>query len=150
MSNKVRLHIEKHFSFYFTMLTCIVLWLCRNCSILIYLFNNRLSDKDFLAALLTLSSIIFGFLLTTIIFLLQSESKSICIIKKLNRVNDLIKYNKKAVYSSFVTVVFTTIIMLLGDRYNIDWLKSVWIYTTIYSAISSAQFLQLFFKLIMN
>jgi len=92
------------------------------------------------------SSISFGFLLTVLTILLQTQTKAIVNIKNAGRFNDLIKANKRGVALSLI-LVFVSILFL--SLYDSDLLKLIvcknW---TIQSLINST-FLAIFvFQLI--
>lgn len=58
-------------------------------------------DKTFISALVTAESIVFGFLLTTMVTLMQLNNSAIKNLIDTNRFPELIQYNKTAVIYSF-------------------------------------------------
>ncbi len=113
---------------------------------LFFRLSSHLSMDKFVDKTVDYSSISFGFLLTVLTILLQTQTKAIVNIKNAGRFNDLIKANKRGVALSLI-LVFVSILFL--SLYDSDLLKLIvcknW---TIQSLINST-FLAIFvFQLI--
>lgn len=76
-------------------------------------FSDLFYDK-----LVDFTGIVFGFLITVLTILLQSNNESIKLLKKYNRFKDLIFYNKEVVVFSALICFYTILIIALKDNFN--------------------------------
>jgi hypothetical protein len=107
-------------------------------------FNYR----DLISQIMTVESILFGFLLTVLAITIQTNTTAILHIKKAGRFNELISFNKKAIYASFITVFVSLFLYLLPSK-NIDtMLLLYWLGLTLLSLLLSFRYVHLFFILI--
>lgn len=142
---------EKYHPIFIATLTSIVFYWQKD-TLLIKKLYAAICDCDFLTAILTVSSIIFGFLLTAFTLIYQSDSFVIKELKKINRFTELISYNKVAVKWAFYQVVLTSLLLLISDDYmKIPYHEcavSFWIFATIYTCLLSIRFLNIFYLII--
>lgn len=143
---------EKYGAIIYTTIVCIILYFCQDTKFLFYLFNDGITEPDFLSALLTVLSITFGFLLTSFISLSQSSSPSMQLLRSHRRFHELAKYNKAAIYSTLITIILTTILLMLKtefkDTYYYDCFKSVWSIFAVYTLFTTYRFLSIFYSLV--
>lgn len=140
---------ERYYPYVYTSLICLFLYYHQSNDIVMEIYQSICSDV-FLTAMLSVFSIIFGFLLSTIALLLQSKSKPIEEMQKAGRLPELVKYNSDAVKSVFLSTVLTSILLLTYKVENIpyyDCLVSAWVAITILSTLFSHRFLKLFYIL---
>lgn len=118
--------------------------------LIINAINLKLFSDNFLNCVLTVESIIFGFLLAVLALTLQSNSISIQELRSSNRFNELIVYNKHAVICAFWTIILTTILLLVGE-YLEGWvciaLKYIWGGFSILNLFLTYRFLDIFYVL---
>ena len=97
-----------------------------------------------------MESIIFGFLLAVLALTVQSNSISIRELRKSNRFNELIVYNKHAVICAFWTIILTTILLLVGEYlegYVCIIFKYIWGGFSILNLFLTYRFLDIFYVL---
>lgn len=147
----IKLYFERWYPFLGTSILCLILFYFRNKSIVISM-SDALYDSTFLTAILTALSIIFGFLLTSLATIYNSESKPVQALKDAGRFKELIAYNKTAVKWIFFSVILTSIFLLSFKIENTipyyEYFGSLWVYTTIYAMFLSYRFLGIFYALI--
>ncbi|MCC8145683.1 MAG: hypothetical protein LIO93_04420 [Bacteroidales bacterium] len=112
----------------------------------------RALEFDVLSLIITIESILFGFILTVLALIMQlKNNKALEAIRSANRYTDLIKFNKSAAYSCFFTILFTFILILLSSRvfYSIFYLGFilVWEYTFLMSLFTNLRFMMIFFQI---
>lgn len=121
----------------------------------IFVFNNnedvisiqkKILDKDILNIIITIESILFGFLMTVLSLIVQMNNKAIELIKTLGRYNDLINYSKASIYGALMVVLVSFIIILKPERPNTV-LSYICIYLMVFSLLSLFRFVHIFFKL---
>ena len=118
--------------------------------LIINAINLKLFSDSFLNCVLTVESIIFGFLLAVLALTVQSNSISIRELRKSNRFNELIVYNKHAVICAFWTIILTTILLLVGEYlegYVCTILKYIWGGFSILNLFLTYRFLDIFYVL---
>lgn len=151
MKKKYKLYIERYYPFGLTLSICILLYAFRNCEVISLLYKS-VFDSTFLSAILTSLSIVFGFLLTLFGIIYTSNSATIVALKTSNRFDELINYNKTSVLWTFISVVLTSIFLMSFSIENqilyYDYFVAFWVYSTIFSLITSFRFLDLFFVLV--
>lgn len=116
-------------------------------NIYVGVFNN-----DFLTAVLTAASIVFGFLLTAITIIYQSETPIIVELKRAGRFQDLINFNKTAVKWTFYLVIATSIFLMTYEHANsipyYDYFVGLWVYMAFYACLTSIRFLKIFYLIL--
>lgn len=151
MSPRVKLYFERWYPFLGTSILCSILVCFRNKTIIVSI-SDALYDSAFLTAILTALSIIFGFLLTSLATIYNSDSKPVQALKDAGRFKELISYNKTAVKWIFFSVIFTSIFLLSFKIENsipyYEYFVSLWVYITIYAMFLSYRFLGIFYALI--
>lgn len=112
---------------------------------------ERLVDKT-----VDYSSIGFGFLLTVLAILLQSQTKALLAIKNAGRFNDLINANKKGVIASLILVFISIVYLALtrADLFNLILYKefsikqltdSAFLSILVYQLVEVVLFLEIFY-----
>ena len=108
--------------------------------------ENRM--VTFISALVTAESIVFGFLLTTMVTLMQLNNSAIKNLIDTNRFPELIQYNKTAVIYSFLSVILTCVFLLTLEiqipYYNI--FVAIWIFVMNMVIFLSYRFLNIFYS----
>lgn len=126
-----------------------------------YIFDTEdikkvLFTKEIMNTCITISGILFGFLLTILALLLQSESKAIELIKKYNRFGELIHYNRIAVYSSALSLILSFVLLIIIGLsitkshwiIALDILKVIWLYFTLATMTKTYRYIDIFYTLI--
>lgn len=149
--NKVLRYLEKVYPMLFSVGICMLLYINRNNSI-IKDFYAAIFDKDFLTAVLTVASIVFGFLLTAITIIYQSESPVIVELKRAGRFHELIDYNKTAVKCTFYLVLSTSILLMTfmyADTVPYyHCFVGLWVYMAFYACLTNIRFLNIFYSIL--
>lgn len=132
--------------------------------ILTFVFYNYCNDKvksvvftkEIVNTCITISGVLFGFLLTVLALLLQSESKSILLIKEYGRFGELVQYNKIAVYSAASTLMLSFILLVTFDLsftqevwmllFNV--LKYLWVFFVFSTMTKTYRYIDIFYTLI--
>ncbi len=151
----LKLKIKKYSELYYPLILSsaavliIYFWLSKD-----FVFNsiaNKILSDSMLSLIISIEATLFGFLLAVLALILQMNNKLIQTIKEYGRFNDLISFCKKAVYSSFIVVVLTIIILLVKDILIVKCIKTavyyLWGYSFIYSFLSAFRFVKVFFML---
>lgn len=127
---------------------------------LFYLVPNFLLDqlfsKDILASILTIAGILFGFLLTMLTFLLQTNNSAMEKIKKYNRLKDLIGYNKSAVYFAALLTLCGFVLQVLQKAdficgllpWCIATIRLLWLTIICMTITHTYRYLNIFYSLI--
>lgn len=121
-----------------------------------YRWSSHLDMAKLVDKAVDYSSISFGFLLTVLAILLQSNTKAIIRIKHANRFNDLIKANKKGVIASlslvFISIFYLSVSsseiinMIVYDDLSIKLLfNSIFLSVFAYQFIEVVLFLEVFY-----
>ncbi len=112
---------------------------------------HKLLCENIVILIITIESALFGFLLTILALLLQLNNKAISFVKEFNRFNDLIKYSKRAVYSSLYLISVSILIILLGGVEVPHIIKTILHYSfgflLIYNILSALRFINIFYML---
>ena len=103
--------IEKIYPMFLSVVICSLLYYYRDNTIVQNIYAGVFND-EFLTAILTAASIVFGFLLTAITIIYQSENQIIIELKRAGRFQELINFNKTAVKWTFYLVVTTSIFLM--------------------------------------
>jgi hypothetical protein len=111
----------------------------------------KLVSDSVLSVLITIQSALFGFFLTILALLLQMNNKAINMVKEFEKFPDLVRFSKKAVYSSLI-VIFISIFILLTKNVPIDRdFKTLTYYffgfILLYNTLSSYRFVGVFYLL---
>lgn len=110
MFEQIKLYIsnkwEKLYPLLFSSMICLLLYFFKDNEIIDKCYY-KCFDKTFISALVTAESIVFGFLLTTMVTLMQLNNSAIKNLIDTNRFPELIQYNKTAVIYSFLSVILT-------------------------------------------
>jgi len=151
--NKIGLYIEKYYPFLLTVLYSIFVFSNFGSTLISKYINDvqTIFDiRDFVTLIVTVESILFGFLLTVLALTMQSESKSIALLKEADRFKDLLIYNKLAVYFSLISVVLSIAIYLDPNKIPNQYYISIWFGVSILSLLLSLRYVRLFFMLVKN
>lgn len=112
--------------------------------------------KEILNTCINISGIIFGFLLTVLALLLQSESKAILLIKQYGRFGQLIQYNKIAVYSAALTLILSFLLLITFDltitqrfwEIFVEVSKYIWVFIVFSLMTKTYRYIDIFYTLI--
>lgn len=146
---------EKYYPYLITLfLLAIILWYANSDRVNLTILEStkkNLFSNGFLGSILTIESILLGFLLMVLTLTLQSNNKNMQELRKSKRFNELISYNRNAVIFSFWTIITTTIVMLTYgglDHIVYSIFLYVWGGCTLISVIATFRFLDIFYALI--
>jgi len=140
----------KYFEKYYPLLVAVLLVL------IAYKLNNwrnfNLFQKSILDIDITIGAVIFGFLLTMLGILSQTNNQVLEFLKKHDRYKDFIGYNKEAVALSSVTAVYSLAILIILEV-NQDCslsfvLEAFWAGLNISMLLATYRFVSLFYLLI--
>lgn len=149
--NKVMKLIEKIYPMFLSIIICFLLYYYRNNTIVQNIYAGVFSD-EFLTAILTAASIVFGFLLTAITIIYQSESPIIVELKRAGRFQELINFNKTAVKWTFYLVITTSIFLMTYEyAHSIPYyfhFVGLWVYMAFYTCLTSIRFLKIFYLIL--
>lgn len=118
---------------------------------------KKVYTKEIINAIITISGILFGFLLTILALLLQSDNKSLRLIKIYGRFGELVLFNKRAVYSAAFALIISLVLLIIIDLNDskIYWiinfmkiLKYVWFYSFIATLLKTYRYIDIFYNLI--
>lgn len=136
---------------FLSIIICFLLYYYRNNAIVQNIYAGVFSD-EFLTAILTAASIVFGFLLTAITIIYQSESPIIVELKRAGRFQELINFNKTAVKWTFYLVIITSIFLMTYERAHsipyYDHFVGLWVYMVFYTCLTSIRFLKIFYLIL--
>jgi len=113
-------------------------------------------DDTFFDKVLTLSTTVFGFLLTVLTLIVQSDGPTMLKMKQNKSYNRLIKYNKEIVYASGLLSLFSILIIVLNnllyDKYFslLLFLCSFGVLVLVFLILDSLKFLFLFYRIILK
>lgn len=132
------------------LLTMIFFFLCK------VSIKEKVFSKEIISVVVNIAGILFGFLLTVLALLLQSDSKSLKLIKVYGRFGELIKFNKSAVYSSALSLVLSLIFLIVIDLkpeisfhiYLYDFLKWFWFFILMTTLLKTYRYVDIFYNLI--
>lgn len=151
MFEQIKLYIsnkwEKLYPLLFSSMICLLLYFFKDNEIIDKCYY-KCFDKTFISALVTAKSIVFGFLLTTMVTLMQLNNSAIKNLIDTNRFPELIQYNKTAVIYSFLSVILTCVFLLTLEiqipYYNI--FVAIWIFVMNMVIFLSYRFLNIFYS----
>lgn len=145
--------IERYYPYLILVVYLILIFIpgIKSC-IFIYIGNalEIFSYRDLISQVMTVESILFGFLLTVLAITIQTNTSGINHIRAAGRFNDLISFNKHAVYATLITVFFSLIIYLLPTKTPDPTILFFWFGQTILSFLLSIRYVRLFFLIIMS
>lgn len=143
--------LEKYYPIALTLLSVPVIYLIMCKVPFAQVVRDEILKFEFLSLVITIEVTLFGFLLAVLAIVLQMGNRAIEIIKKHNRFNELINYNKMSVLSCIWVVVFTSTLILLnkylGDGVPAKIIFTIWISSIFYNALSTYRFVTIFYKL---
>lgn len=106
--------------------------------------------RDLIALVITVESILFGFLLTVLALTIQSPTNATQHLKSAGRFPHLVKYNKEAIYSCLF-VIFISLFLFLSPQKSPDTTYSIlWFGFTMLSFLLSLRYVRLFFIIILS
>lgn len=121
---------------------------------------NEFISKIFLVriieSVLTISGILFGFLMTVLTLLLQTNTEGIKAIKDANKFENLLNYNKHAVYNTVISMVVSLILLIFIDEeknismnkwYNLL-LGYTWVFIISSMLLNTYRYTRIFYTLI--
>jgi len=111
---------------------------------------NSISIFNLVTVILTIESILFGFLLTVLALTLQISNKAIDLIKKADRFNELIRYNRSAVYSCFAATFIGLVLILFPQIPSTSICYVFWFGVSLLSFFLSIRYVRLFFKILLS
>lgn len=151
MTAKGKLIIERFWPFVTSLLICIVLFIFKDNYYIKMLYQSIYNDV-FLTAILTSLSIIFGFILTSFTLIYSSNSNAILALKESDRFQELIDYNKIAVYWLLIATILTSLLLLSFHLKNTiphyDYFVGFWSFSILFSVCLSIRFLSIFYLLL--
>jgi hypothetical protein len=104
--------------------------------------------RDLISQVMTIESILFGFLLTVLAITVQTNTSAIIHIKEAGRFNELISFNKQSIYSSIITVFISLILYLLPTKTPDPTILLLWMGLTLLSFLLAFRYVRLFFIII--
>lgn len=144
-------NFEKYYPQFFTILSILVI------SVLMFKmpFANELKNEmlkpDFLSLIVTVETTLFGFLLAILAIVLQLNNKTVELIKKYNRYNELLSYSKQSVKSCFWVVILTSIIILFHKMFDGSVFSIIififWLASLIYNFLCTYRFVHIFYEI---
>lgn len=141
-------YIEKYAPEYLAVFLAFILTLITDTSVL-------LEDMFILDKTIDITGILFGFLLTVLVLLLEIDNKKVQLLKEYNRYSDLLDYNKRAIFYSGITGLYSFILIILFQYPSFikdQCCKQLAMYVFIYMISSLVglvlNFLRIFFRLI--
>ena len=131
-------------------LTMIFFFLCR------IPLKEKVFSKEIISVTINITGILFGFLLTVLALLLQSDSKSLKLIKVYGRFGELIKFNKSAVYASALSLILSLIFLIFIDLkpekcfyiYLYESFKWFWFFILMTTILKTYRYVDIFYNLI--
>ena len=144
-------YIERFYPALLSVLVCCLLYKYQNNPIVQKIYAG-IFNESFLTAILTVASIVFGFLLTAITIIYQSETHILTEIKRAGRFKELINFNKTAVKWTFYLVITTSIFLMTYERANsipyYHCFTGLWVYMAFYACLTSIRFLNIFYLIL--
>lgn len=144
-------NFEKYYPLFFTIVGLLVI------SILMFkipfakTIREEMLKPDFLSLIVTIETTLFGFLLAVLAIVLQLNNKTIELIKKYDRYNELITYSKQSVMSCVWVIILTSVIILfnkiLGDNISAIIIFILWIASLIYNVLCTYRFVHIFYDI---
>lgn|GEM_PF-4347829 len=121
--------------------------------LLFYIFRDELFVRDlsskifrheFLSLIITIESVLFGFLLTILSLVIQMDNKAVKALKESNKFVDLIGFCKSTLSMSFLTVLVSLLLILFSQNL---FLSIMWIFFFFSSMFTLFRFVRIFFVL---
>lgn len=144
-------YIERFYPAFLSVMTCCLLYKYQNNPVIQIIYAGIFNDS-FLTAILTVASIVFGFLLTAITIIYQSDNPVITEIKRAGRFKELINFNKTAVKWTFFLVIATSVFLMTYENTNsipyYQYFVGLWVYITVYTCLTSIRFLNIFYSIL--
>lgn len=147
MSPKCKKHTEYCYPYVLSLIACVIVCILAHYGIMTDTILDNIFDKELLSQIITIESIIFGFLLTGLSLILQMDNPAINAIKKVGRYPDLISYCKSAVISSLVAVIVSLLAMILHPIKDLWYLTYPWLFFFLLSIFTLHRFVRIFFLL---
>ncbi len=118
--------------------------------------RTKIFSKEIISVTITISGILFGFLLTILALLMQSDNNSMKLIKVYGRFGELIKFNKRAVYSSALSLILSLIFLVVIDTEPIkcfyihlfELFKWLWFFVLVMTILKTFRYVDIFYSLI--
>lgn len=116
----------------------------------------KVFTKDIITVTITITGILFGFLLTVLALLMQSDSKSMKLIKVYGRFGELVKFNKRAVYSSALSLLLSLAFLIINDLKPevylqvclLEIFKWLWFFVVTATILKTYRYVDIFYNLI--
>ena len=113
---KIRQTWEKLYPYILTLILLLFIYMLPELnaidSVTIESIKNKLFSNDFLAAIMTVESILLGFLLAVLTLTLQADTPNIKQIKHAGRFHELVAYNRHAVTTSFLAAITSMLVII--------------------------------------
>lgn len=100
------------------------------------------------------SGIIFGFLITVLTILIQTNNAAISLLKKTNRFKDLLGFNKRVIFISALLCFYSVLILIFKEYsfYNYNdapqYFMTLYIFLFVTLILSTYGFLRIFYQVI--
>lgn len=117
---------------------------------------DQLYSNEILSSIITISGILFGFLLTMLTLLLQTKNKAMELLVKNNRLKELINYNKWAVYFAGILTILAFILQILNrvdyvcnlPFIAIDAVRICWLLIILMTLLYTYRYLDIFYTIL--
>lgn len=107
MNKSIGYYFEKYSSSLLG-ISIVIIYLCyQDC--FLFVFHEKILDR-----LISICSTMFGFLLTVLALIIQSDSKAIILLKSHTKYSELVDFNKKIVVSSIIVVILSLILPVIN------------------------------------
>lgn len=136
-------YLERFYPICLSLLFIVFIFLFRDSAFIISV-SKKLFTENILSLVITIESILFGFLMTVISLIIQMNNKAIDAIKQLGRYKDLLNFARFSIYSS-ILVIFFSLFYILTEQSIGSIIYYVWFLFFIYSALSLYRFIHIFF-----
>lgn len=140
---------EKYHPVVFAIVFISIVILLENKLTTFYNLIGEATETEFLTIIITLESTLFGFLLAVLAIILQLKGKVVALIRKHDRFNELISYNKNSVYSCAWVIVLSSVLILLNKTDHTEKLtylaSTALLPTLIYNFFAIKRFLSIFY-----
>ena len=147
MRPKCKKYTEYSYPYVLSFVMCAIICLLTHYGIITEAILDNIFDKELFSQIITIESIVFGFLLTGLSLILQMDNPAINAIKKVGRYPDLISYCKSAVISSLVAVIVSLLAMILHPIKDLWYLTYPWWFFFLLSIFTLYRFVRIFFLL---
>ena len=115
-----------------------------------------IAEKDFFDKLIPICTTLFGFLLTILTLIIQSDSKTILELKGRKTFGKLIQYNKKIVLLSVVIsiicliMIFVSKLLVCELTFILRYISLLNLFLFIWTIVDTLTFVSLFYKLLLQ